>query len=177
MKKKTVKTQTTKVKTTRKGLVEKRVSAPTQNLILIEYNSNNSGGSWWLKDEDWKNLAKAGWKIVWAWEEYVYNKKGDYEYDENGYPKTKGTRTKGERWLGALAKYAWKKFATVTEAIKEFEKVTGQEASAEGCNCCGAPHSFSWDGGYCSGENCLEYLYQKPPTTLREACELLERAH
>ncbi len=26
----------------------------------IEYSSNNSGGDWWLKDEDWFALEKAG---------------------------------------------------------------------------------------------------------------------
>ena len=28
-------------------------------------------------------------------------------------------------------------------AVEEFERVTGQDASDEGCNCCGQPHNFS----------------------------------
>lgn len=99
--------------------------------MKIEYLSNNSGGSWWLSDDDWKKLEAAGWTV--EWEEEV--------------------------WLGALARRASKDFETVGDAIREFEKVTGQEASDEGCNCCGAPHSFSWEGGYACGEDCLEHLY------------------
>ena len=44
--------------------------------MYVEYSSNNSGGSWWLKDEDWKALEAAGWKVVWA--------SLDYPYDDNG---------------------------------------------------------------------------------------------
>jgi len=29
----------------------------------VEYNHNNSGGRDWLTNDDWKNLAKAGWKL------------------------------------------------------------------------------------------------------------------
>jgi hypothetical protein len=34
--------------------------------MRVEYRSNNSGGSWWLKDEDWKALEAAGWKVIWG---------------------------------------------------------------------------------------------------------------
>ena len=81
--------------------------------MKVEYSSNNSGGYWWLKDEDWYALEKAGWEVKW----------------------------KGERWLGALASRAEKDFPSLKEAIMEFEKVTGQQASDEGCNCCGPPHN------------------------------------
>ena len=104
----------------------------------IEYSSNNSGGSWWLKDEDWKALEAAGW------------------------------------WVG-LAKCAKKDFTTVKEALEEFERITGENVSDEGCNCCGAPHSFFWEGGYCSGEDCLQYLYSNVPSNLREAVEMLNK--
>jgi len=33
---------------------------------ILYYDSNNSGGSWWLKDEDWKALEEAGWTVHWA---------------------------------------------------------------------------------------------------------------
>lgn len=113
--------------------------------MKIKYSSNNSGGSWWLSDDDWKKLEAAGWSVEW----------------------------KKERWLGALAKSASKDFDSVGAAIREFEEVTGQQASDEGCNCCGAPHSFSWEGGYASGEDCLQHLYAKVPKSLREATEAL----
>ena len=31
--------------------------------MKIVYSSNNSGGSWWLSDEDWKKLEAAGWNV------------------------------------------------------------------------------------------------------------------
>lgn len=140
--------------------------------ILIEYNSNNSGGSWWLKDKDWLALEKAGWKIIRADENFVYEK-NEHKLGKNGLPMTTRKSTssfssasmaqkddKGiPRWLGAMAKYAFKRFETIKDALVEFEKVTGADVMEEGCNCCGAPHSFSWKGGYCSGEDCGEYLY------------------
>ncbi len=143
---------------------------------MVEYSSNNSGGNWWLSDKDWKNLDKAGWKVVWAWEEYVYDAKGGYVPDAKGYPKTV-KKSKKERYLGALAKYAYKKFDTIQKALQEFEKITKQDISDEGCNCCGAPHNFNWssfgcnsgfctckgphkDYNYASGEDLIAYLYE-----------------
>ena len=157
-------------------------------MILVEYNSNNSGGNWWLEDKDWKALEKAGWLVIWASKSFDYNKKGFHQYDKNGFPKLKNktgefvSKKKDEyRYLGALAKSAYKKFNSIKEAIEEFEKVTDQTASDEGCNCCGAPHEFSWQDpkthkniDYCSGEECLKYLYKKIPRSLRDACEKLK---
>jgi hypothetical protein len=80
----------------------------------IVYSSNNSGGSFWLKDEDWQKLEDAGWTVEW----------------------------KDERWLGTLATEAKKEFRSMRLAIKEFEAITGQDADDEGCNCCGQPHNF-----------------------------------
>jgi hypothetical protein len=89
----------------------------------IVYSSNNSGGSWWLDDEDWQNLENAGWKVRWA-------------KDMDGYADSNG------RWLGALATSATRYGLSEDEAIAEWESVTGQDADAEGCDCCGQPHSF-----------------------------------
>lgn len=121
-----------------------------RELMKIEYSSNNSGGGWWLSDENWKALEKAGWAVEW----------------------------KKEKWLGALATSASKDFPTVAEAIREFESVTAQDASDEGCNCCGPPHSFSWDEGghgYASGSDCLQYMFRHVPSSLREAAEQLNK--
>jgi hypothetical protein len=126
--------------------------------MLVKYDSNNSGGRWWLSDEDWFALEKAGWKVDWVkdQEERFFHKKGQ------------------ERWLGALAKNAEKEFETPGQAMREFEKITGQTVSDEGCNCCGAPHSFSWDvgdkWGYASGEDCLSYMYKNVPQSIRDMC-------
>jgi hypothetical protein len=96
-------------------------------LAKVEYRSNNSGGSWWLSDDDWKSLEAAGWEVEWCAEDEFQK-----EYiDDDG------------RWLGALATSAVRRNVTMREAVEEFERVTGQDASAEGCNCCGQPHYFS----------------------------------
>ena len=33
--------------------------------MYVEYDSNNSVGSWRLNDEDWKALEQAGWVVEW----------------------------------------------------------------------------------------------------------------
>jgi hypothetical protein len=127
----------------------------------IEYTSNNSGGRWWLKDEDWRALEEADWTVQWVKDEPPTGfRDGD----------------SSDRWLGALAMRASKSFETPAEAIREFERVTGQKATDEGCNCCGAPHTFSWSvrgqHEYASGEGCIKYLFgDDAPLTLREAIE------
>ena len=96
----------------------------------LEYDHNNSGGHWWLKDKDWKNLEKAGWKVDWYKNR---NKKlsTDMEYPEG-------------RFLGALAGNASIETNDPKEEIHQWERITGQTASDKGCSCCGPPHSFSW---------------------------------
>jgi hypothetical protein len=83
--------------------------------MKIEYHSNNSGGEWWLSDQNWKDLESAGWTVDWK---------------------------KDGRWLGALATSATRSADSMEEAIAEFERVTGQYANSEGCPCCGQPHNF-----------------------------------
>lgn len=97
--------------------------------MKLEYSSNNSGGSWWLKDADWLALEKAGWVVDW------------YANRNDGF----GSYEKG-RFLGALASGAHKivgSKAEATEAIEEWENLTGNSATSAGCNCCGQPHYFS----------------------------------
>jgi hypothetical protein len=109
----------------------------------VAYSSNNSGGSWWLTDEDWRSLEREGWTVEWVAEDSA----------------TATYLDKDGRWLGALAKRASKSFPApyIANAVKDWERITGQNASDLGCTCCGPPHSFSvedvrWDdGGYASG--------------------------
>ena len=110
--------------------------------MKVNYSSNNSGGYWWLEDKDWYALEKAGWVVEW-----IKNKKRNH-------------------WLGALATNATFECETPIEAIKSFEKATGQSASDRGCRCCGHPHSFSWTNSkgyddYISGEEISELLNKK----------------
>jgi hypothetical protein len=98
-----------------------------RSMGLIEYSSNNSGGSWWLEDKDWEALDRAGWTVHWyADRENLFFK------DEDG------------RFLGALAMSAEKACDDPEVAIEEWERITGQSSLTEGCNCCGPPHSFSF---------------------------------
>jgi hypothetical protein len=93
--------------------------------MTVHYSSNNSGGSWWLTDQNWKDLEKAGWKVNWV------------KDDPEG---TFRRADKDGRWLGALATSASRNGLTLDEAIEEFESITGEDANAEGCPCCGSPH-------------------------------------
>lgn len=120
----------------------------------VEYDSNNSGGRWWLEDKDWHALAAAGWKVEWATLEHVYTAAGDYEREADGTPKLvsrgegnskfSSIGVKGERYMGALAKGAYKIGATnLRETAAEWERITGQSATDAGCPCCGQPHRFT----------------------------------
>lgn len=107
-------------------------------MMKVNYSSNNSGGSWWLTDENWKALEAAGWDVKWRANETSQFAKADSD----------------GRWLGALATEASKDFETMREAVEEWQNITGQNAADEGCNCCGEPHYFSGedaDGNYVSG--------------------------
>lgn len=95
--------------------------------MYVEYDSNNSGGSWWLTDQNWLDLEKEGWEVRWFKDDEYHQSQGD-----------------GERWLGALASSAIKRNAkSLGEAIAEWERVTGESSNALGCSCCGTPHSFT----------------------------------
>lgn len=92
----------------------------------VEYDSNNSGGRWWLTDDDWLALERAGWKVSWFRDEERY-----FKTDKEG------------RWLGALASKAIKPGAkSLREAADEWERITGKSATDAGCPCCGQPHNF-----------------------------------
>ena len=173
--------------------------------MKVEYSSNNSGGGWWLKDEDWKALEAAGWKVEWGRmyfcpkegeKDHSWNQRPRYpfecvkvlsEYDKlhNTPPSCQGHQGflrsedmgEGDRWLGALATKATLECETPAEAMRSFEKATGQDVTDEGCSCCGSPHSFSWgsgkDWGHASGEDALTHLHpgKKIPKNLRAAME------
>jgi len=99
----------------------------------IKYSSNNSGGSWWLNDDHWLALEKAGWDVDWVrnWFE--------------SWKVTNETKQTG-RWLGALATSALAPVGMALEqAEANFERVTGMNVNDVGCECCGPPHSFYRD--------------------------------
>jgi hypothetical protein len=167
-------------------------------LIEVEYSSNNSDGNWWLEKKDWLALEKAGWWIEWGGLDFCNDsfslkpprglptepcELGKGPDGQDGWNYCKGHRrfesandmTKDDLELGAYASVAKKSFATVADAIREFEAVTGQDASDEGCNCCGAPHSFSWNDGHASGDDVAAIVTGQPPISYREALALLAK--
>ena len=107
-------------------------------MTVTTYVSSNSGGDWWLTDKNWRDLESAGWDVEWVKDSEHYRQLGCKD-----------------RWLGALAKVATRSGIPFHEAIQEWESVTGQDAGDLGCNCCGAPHSFSSDEG--------DYYYPEAP--------------
>lgn len=96
----------------------------------VEYSSNNSGGSWWLKDSDWLKLSQAGWEVRWFRELPEGSPYREFA-DEDG------------RWLGALATSAIRRNTSLKKAIAEWEEILGMDSTDEGCECCGPPHFFS----------------------------------
>lgn len=95
--------------------------------MKITYESNNSGGHWWLTDDDWISLANAGWDVAW------FKDSDTYDTDKDG------------KWLGALASRASKDFPDREAAIHEWEMITGAFPYDQGCPCCGDPHGFYAD--------------------------------
>ena len=93
--------------------------------MKVEYDSNNSGGSWWLSDNDWLNLEKAGWTVHWQ---------KDSKFNSGR-----------ERFLGALATSATVEADSVEHAIRMWQEVIQQDPEEAGCPCCGQPHSFRED--------------------------------
>lgn len=97
--------------------------------MIVVYESNNSGGDWWLTDEDWLRLEAAGWKVAWVKD----NARHRSRFGSN------------ERWLGALATKASKDFENIEAAVADWASVTGLDPFATGCGCCGQPHFFRKD--------------------------------
>jgi hypothetical protein len=156
--------------------------------MKVEYSSSNSGGSWWLKDRDWLALERAGWVIEWGGLYFCHSKySSDKPPKGKPAPCDKGTECPGhrkydslkevrkDRWLNAAAKNAYIASESVRAAIESWERVTGKDASDEGCNCCGPPHSFSADNEYVSGRGIAELLEDSPKMTYREALRASKR--
>lgn len=102
---------------------------------LVEYSHNNSGGCDWLNAKDWKKLEKEGWKVF-DFDNFKYTNKGGYDFGADGFPRKTKKTIKGH--------CAFKFFSSIEEAEEEFARITGQDVYAEGCSCCGKPHSFSF---------------------------------
>lgn len=99
--------------------------------MILEYNSNNSGGYWWLTDDDWRAMEANGWHVNWV--------------KDNIDSMFRSMVTADGRWLGTLATSATRVVANehdAQQAIREWEELVSQSQDAEGCSCCGRPHHF-----------------------------------
>ena len=90
----------------------------------VTYSTNNSGGNFWLSDQDWINLENAGWEVEWI-------------KDQTGR-----SGVKNDRFMAALATSAIRRGLSERMAIAEWQDIVGQDPDEEGCPCCGGPHSF-----------------------------------
>ena len=99
---------------------------------IYEFSENNSGGSWWLERRHYDALFAAGWT-----------------YEPTDFDKERGYDTKplfeGEK---SEVPYGWRhslrvEAETIQDAVKSWEKATGQDFFAQGCACCGVPFSIS----------------------------------
>ena len=100
----------------------------------VEYDSNNSGGGWWLSDADWQALEDAGWQVDWVRDRPAGMV---FQPDPSG------------RWLGALATSASIIIHAISAsraekiAMARWSKVLPkQDVNDMGCSCCGQPHNF-----------------------------------
>ncbi len=59
----------------------------------IEYDSNNSGGGWWLNDTDWKALEEAGWHVDW-----IVVTSRESSFSTNPFVSASSGRRYGETW-------------------------------------------------------------------------------
>lgn len=120
-----------------------------QNTDLVKprlycLSENNSGGSFWLVQEDYESLLGAGWFLD---QEEIKKAKSflddSFGQGKDGVPYS---------WRhGALKLQA----ESLREAVESFESATGRDFWAQGCNCCGAPFTISCNDPheYISGDS------------------------
>lgn len=114
----------------------------------VEYSSNNSGGHWWLTTEQWINLEKAGWEVIWGG--YKFCKGGNVrdgcsKEECSGHKRFNSFKemTKRDTWLDSYATDASVQADSLEDAIAQWEDITGENSKAQGCHCCGQPHNFN----------------------------------
>lgn len=137
---------------------------------IVIYNGNNSGGSFWLNRKHFKALENAGWRVDWV-AKPIFRENYHKEDIEMG------------SYLRTEAHTAYLVTNSLRKAIESWEEAVGMDASREGCNCCGPPHSFYMIRlehpeienyttlNSVSGSEVLPILYEDAPTSLRDTCK------
>jgi hypothetical protein len=94
-------------------------SVRTVPAFRVEYHHNNSGGRDWMSDSQWAALERAGWTL-----------------DRLG-------ALSGRIYGASIIIYGDHSTETALQRGMEiWTDVTGANRFAEGCECCGRPHSF-----------------------------------
>lgn len=132
---------------------------------LLKYSSNNSGGSFWLSLADWQALEKGGWIVHWVHDEDdpSHTHEGDHSYSFGVHmhdysDELVPAKWNGQDWLGTPAKGAVLVTDDPQAGVDQFEALTGQNLDDEGCNCCGPPHSISFQ----TDDGKTSYLSSRP---------------
>lgn len=86
--------------------------------VLVEYDENNSGGSWWLSKDNYNRLCEHGWQVT-----------GNRNVSKYFDVPADLTEFEAENYAEQLA-------------ILEWEMLLQTDAHAVGCHCCGRPHNF-----------------------------------
>lgn len=96
-------------------------------MATVTYSEVNSGGVYRLTEKNYADLEAAGWTPeFWSY--------GDSLVRRDGFRRPY---------------HMHKSDTTMSEAIAEWERVTGQDSTELGCfSCCGPPHEFNDDEGH-----------------------------
>lgn len=129
--------------------------------FVVEYDSNNSGGHWWLTNADWQKLEAAGWFVEWGGQDFCNPRYGSSgrrtapdTHEPNECPGHRRDNSledaikNDDKWLGCYAREARIDVEAYSSDLAEgvakewWQNTLGMNADEEGCNCCGRPHSF-----------------------------------
>ena len=112
--------------------------------MKYEFSENNSGGSWWLDRAQYERLMANGWQY----------EASDFD-KEQGFHTTPFLADEGDNVPWGWRNHLTGEFDTIQAAVESFERHTGEDFFAEGCNCCGCPFSIHASEGseYVSGDS------------------------
>ena len=143
--------------------------------MKIIYYSHSDWWHWPLSHRDWLNLEENGWDVNWfanMEERPVLIKEFD-SLDSDGI----WSKVRLDIFQGVWATSASKDFKSISDAIKDFEKITGQDTSETKPPSL-PPHNFTERNSYYSysGEGLLKFLFKKhTKKTKRQLLEILNK--
>jgi hypothetical protein len=125
--------------------------------VKVELDQNNSGGRWWLSREQHNKLLAGGWNLPKPSESDGSPLAASMARLVESMERKNDTGVPYD-WRHGL----WGNFDSLRDAVESFERLTGADFFAEGCNCCGCPFSMRADNGeYVSGDS-IERMPVRP---------------